>query len=121
MQHTLRLFERWLQISSNMAEFTVALLAYFSLVAPGDKQAIRAQQLQDRIAVIKFLLRALGVPASAMAVTLLGPGSVLPADTDTRTLVHVIGPDGPLLGVWTALQPGLHAFQNQPFARPFFN
>ena len=120
-EHTLRLFEKWLLLPENLADFHVHLLVFLSLGFENCLQ-VRPAQLQGRVSLLRFIATLLGVPLTPFAVILVdGTSEPSATGTDPRSFVHVTSADGPRIGRIVPAPSSAAAMQRQPFARGFFN
>ena len=117
--HTQRSFEKWISDPANLATFLVTLFAYVSLLVEGATR-ITAALISERVALLQWVSRMLGVPLGPYCVTLLGGLPGHSTEVEAESLVQVATDSGMQWGVVTRGEPCLGAIAMQPFGRPFF-
>ena len=110
---------KWICDPTNLATFLVTLFAYVSLLVEGATR-ITAALISERVALLQWVSRMLGVPPGPYCVTLLGRSPGHSTEVEAESLVQVATDSGMQWGVVTRGKPCLGAMAMQPFGRPFF-
>jgi hypothetical protein len=92
-------FGHWLKSVSNKATFNLELVALCSLIFEG-AECVRTPKIVERVNVLKFTLKLLGIPTGAFVVAEIGLDDCIePGQLDPRLLVTLLSKLGPRIGI----------------------